>query len=179
MAALLFTLLASRIRKPLFIGASGNSTAARSQLLVETAEQENHADLVIWMGECVGWNRLQHACEARREDLVQSMLRDDSLAATTSRASLLGAVGERGWTALDIAGAGPDSRLGPLALPVSDSLVGLVRRAGEAWGPLSHELWPASFRRAVRTVLLVASRSPLPEDVWLHALSFASWDWFA
>ena len=135
---------------------------------------------------------MQHACEARSEDVVRCLLRDESLAATSSRGALLGAVGERGWTALGIACAGPEeSRLGPLALPVSESLVGVVRRAGQPWSPLNNDLWPASFRRGVRLVLLVSRRlgggewraqgrpeSRVPMAVWLYMLSFASWSWF-
>ena len=179
------------VRLLLTSGATSNSNTAKSQHLLVIANHRGHTDLATWLFECAGWNRMQHAVEARREDLVRSMLRDDSLAATTSRAALLGAAGERGWTALDIASAGPESRLGALALPVSESLVGLVRRAGEPWSPLKHDLWPASFRGGVRTVLLVAHRlrggewreqarpeSRMPTVVWLYALSFASWSWF-
>ena len=164
------------VRELLTVSNAGLEQSAA--VLVAIASNDHHPELAAWLVECAGWNRLQHACEARREALVRSMLRDESLAATTSRRSLLGAVGERGWTALGIAGAGPDSGLGACVLPVSESLVGLVRLAGEDWCPLNHALWPASFRRAVWTVLLVAHRSPLPEDVWLHVLSFASWSWF-
>ena len=166
----------------------------------DIASAEGFTRLANWLRASNGWTRLQFACEARREDVVRDMLRDDSLAATTTRAAMLGPVGEGGWTALRIAQTEciidlsdrdtnmyenrfvPDSSY---VQPVSESLVRMLQQAAQPWRPKSNDLWPSSFRACAKTVLLVdhrlgnsgAGRS-LPTEVWLHVLSFASWDWF-
>ena len=64
-------------------------------------------------------------------------------------------------------------------LDVSVPFVRLVERAMEPWSPGVHSLWPLSFRRGVRLMLLVDRRSrTMPTELWLHVLSFCGCDWF-
>ena len=154
--------------------------APTSTTLASLARARQHLHLATWLEQCAGWTIWQHACEARREDLLQERLVDEDLAASSAPRLELhgGAVGEQGWSFLEIAKADSSSRLGRMALPVSASLVRLVERAMEPWNPAVHRLWPPSFRAGVWQMLLVGQRSRIPTELWLHMLSFCGLGWF-
>ena len=53
----------------------------------------------------------------------------------------------------------------------------MLRDAQAPWSVRTHELWPDSFRRSVRTVLLVGVRLQLPSDALTeHVLPFLNRD---
>ena len=132
------------------------------------ASSSGHSALASWLGLAQHWTPLQLACEARRETDVLAILRSDVPHSLTSPS----------WSPLQCALAMPTTL--PLALPVSSVLVDTLRLAAGPWSPRCHHLYPASFRAAVRTVLLVQHRTRLMHEpeLWLQVLSFAGRDWW-
>jgi hypothetical protein len=135
---------------------------------LDVALFRGRTDLAAWLGVTQHWTPLQLACEARREAGVVATLRSDVSHSLTLPS----------WSPLQCALATPATL--PLALPVSSALVDTLRLAAGPWSPRCHHLYPASFRAAVRAVLLVQHRTRLMHEpgLWLHVLSFAGRDWF-
>ena len=155
-------------------------------------EEENAQQGIIrdWLTITRGFTPLHHAIEARLEgELLRLLLQDalpESNGFVVSRTVLIQAAGKAKLTPLECA-LGGEAKFGPLALPVEANITLLVQRACQPWNPALNDLWPLSFRRAVREILLISNRlgkmqgasGMVEENVWLHALSFCDRYWFA
>lgn len=118
---------------------------------------------------------LHWACEARDAAKLRALLRRDGAGDLQVRARAR-------YTALQLAQiSGP-----PVNAPVSEEVLAMTRAALSPWEPAAHGVWPLSFRRGARTLMLVSRRLltegqellVLPNDVWLRVLSFCSRTWF-
>ena len=90
---------------------------------------------------------LHWACESRNSAELRRLLRQDGndLERKTRGAR---------YTPLQLAQtSGP-----PVDAPVSEAVLAMTRAALSPWEPAAHWLWPLSFRRGARTLMLVSRR---------------------
>ena len=100
---------------------------------------------------------LHWACEARDAAKLRALLRQDG-PGLQARAR-----GAR-YTPLQLAQtSGP-----PVNAPVSEAVLAMTRVALSPWEPAAHGLWPLSFHRGARTLMLVSWRLADQGDVVLQ-----------
>ena len=90
---------------------------------------------------------LHWACEARNTAELRRLLRQDGSCLERKTR------GTR-YTPLQLAQtSGP-----PVGAPVSEAVLAMTRAALSPWEPAAHGLWPLSFRRGARALMLVSRR---------------------
>ena len=139
-------------------GANLEHVAYDGKTAHDLALEHGHPPLARWLRRARGFTPLHFACDARDDAEVLRMLREGAIdicarsnpipppaaAAATAAAAVTPSPPA---TALDVAGG------------VSDRTLELMQWASAPWIPEHPEVWPASFRRAVRVMLLVKLRA--------------------
>lgn len=94
--------------------------------------EDGQEDLAIWLGGCVGWTPLMHACEARDRGKVEATLsscwdEEGQLEAQLQAVDSNGHV----WGPLEAAKCPSKMRkaLGPLVLPIDKDIAKEMKRA--------------------------------------------------
>lgn len=176
------------VRLLLCLGASGNSNQAKHTHLVQTSLDDLRHPIRLWLEACIGWNRMQHACEARRGDIFVYLARSHRLPIDSASC----ASNSKDTWSLSRCALADSTLLGPLALPVSKALVSLVSAAMQNWSPETYFLWPLRVRRASWVLFLTfysflkkqALFSPAEDKrtisllILKTILSFIHSDWF-
>ena len=91
-----------------------------------------------WMNVCYGWNKLQHAADARNTAQVQALLR-----AGIKRSHMDNYPSKASLSAIQIA----SRNVGPLCQPIDDTLVNILVLAAGPYSLEAHRVYPEKFQQ--------------------------------
>ena len=123
----------------------------RGRTAEDIVRQQNHDALADWLGAVSDFTALHWACESRDAGKLRALLRQDG---SDLQARVRGAR----HTPLQLAQtSGP-----PVNAPVSEAVLAMTRAALSPWEPAAHGVWPLSFSRGARALMLVSRRLVTP-----------------